>query len=77
MQFSKHKHTSRVIPSVTTTELERAGRRLRSARNAEKKAMEDARVAALAAIEDGVSEASVAKVLGVDRMTVRKWVGKR
>lgn len=59
------------------SELERAGRKLRSARKAEQDAYEQARVAAIAAIADGVPEAVAARELGVNRMTVRKWLGKR
>lgn len=38
---------------------------------------EKAREGALAALAEGESESAVAKALGVDRMTVRKWAGKR
>lgn len=60
-----------------TAELERAGAKLARARNALMKATEDARRAALLALGEGVPEAMVARLLGVDRMTVRKWAGKR
>jgi transposase len=60
-----------------TDNLERAGRKLRSARKAQKDAMEAARLAALEALDHGHSEVEVASTLGVDRMTVRKWGGKR
>jgi len=60
-----------------TDNLERAGRKLRSARKAQKDAMESARAAALEALEQGYTEVEVANTLGVDRMTVRKWNGKR
>lgn len=60
-----------------TDSLERAGRNLRSTRKAADDAYEAARLAALAAISDGVPEAMVARELGVNRMTVRKWQGKR
>ena len=56
--------------------LEQAGRKLRSARRSLQTAMDTARDAALTAIHAGESESAVAKTLGVDRMTVRKWVGK-
>ncbi|WP_372517190.1 helix-turn-helix domain-containing protein [Mycolicibacterium frederiksbergense] len=40
--------------------------------------MNDARTAALDVLDqEGMSEVQVAAVLGVDRMTVRKWRGKR
>lgn len=60
-----------------TDNLKRAGRKLRSARKAEQEAFEAARLAALADLAVGVSEVEIAKELGVDRMTVRKWAGKR
>lgn len=60
-----------------TDELERAGRKLRSARKTEREAMKAARLAALDALELGYTEVEVANTLGVDRMTVRKWGGKR
>jgi hypothetical protein len=62
---------------VTQEELARAGRRLRSARKAEQAALEAAKVAAVQAIKEGQTEVAVAAALGVDRMTVRKWAGKR
>lgn len=60
-----------------TDNLERAGRKLRSARKAQKDALEAARLAALDALACGYAEVEVANTLGVDRMTVRKWAGKR
>lgn len=62
---------------AVTSELERAGRKLRSARKAQKDAMEAAQAAALDALARGYTEVEVANTLGVDRMTVRKWSGKR
>lgn len=38
---------------------------------------EAARLAALEALAQGYTEVQVADTLGVDRMTVRKWNGKR
>lgn len=64
------------IPKVAS-ELQTVGKRLRAARDAQAKAYEAARLAALASLADGVSESQVATDLGVDRMTVRKWQGKR
>jgi uncharacterized protein YjcR len=60
-----------------TSDLERAGRKLRSARKAEQEAFEAASIAAAEAWEACMTEVEIAKVLGVDRMTVRKWRGKR
>lgn len=60
-----------------STEMERAGDRLRRARAAVEKATEEARLMALEALAAGAAESAVARTLGVDRMTVRKWAGKR
>lgn len=57
--------------------LGRAGDRLRRARAALAKAIEEAEAEGLQALADGIPEAAVARTLGVDRMTVRKWAGKR
>jgi predicted transcriptional regulator len=59
------------------TTLAQAGRELRSARKAEQNAYEAARLAAVAAWEAGATEVEIARTLGVNRMTVRKWRGKR
>jgi hypothetical protein len=53
--------------------LDSVGRRVRAGR----RALIEARQIAVMAIEDGASEASAARDLGVDRMTIRKWRGKR
>jgi hypothetical protein len=58
-------------------ELRAAGRRLRNTRKAADDAYEAARLVALAGIADGVPQAVAARELGVDRMTIRKWMGKR
>lgn len=57
--------------------LQRAGKKLQAARAAEQRAFESAKQAAIAAFECGAPEAEIARALGVDRMTVRKWLGKR
>jgi len=57
--------------------LDRAGDRLRRAREALAKAMGEAEAEALRALAAGTPESAVARTLGVDRMTVRKWAGKR
>jgi hypothetical protein len=54
-----------------------AGRRLAAARAEEAAAREQARELAIAAIVAGQTEAGVARALGVDRMAVRNWLGKR
>jgi uncharacterized protein YjcR len=58
------------------TDLDRAGRKLRSARKGLKEAMTEAKSSARTAWESGVTEVEIASTLGVDRMTVRKWRGK-
>lgn len=57
--------------------LQRAGERLRRARAALAQAMAGAEAEGLHALADGVPEVAVARALGVNRMTVRKWAGKR
>lgn len=61
---------------MTATDLTAAGEDLRAARARLGEATETARAAALRALDEGRAEAEVARVLGVDRMTVRKWAGK-
>jgi transposase len=39
-------------------------------------AMKAAKDAAIAAHGDGVTEVDIAQTIGVNRMTVRKWLGK-
>ncbi len=57
--------------------LDRAGEKLRGAREAQRVALESARAAATDSITHGTPESVIAQELGVDRMTVRKWAGKR
>lgn len=54
-----------------------AGRRIESTRAAAGEALAEARRLAADAVASGASEHSVAKALGVNRMTVREWLGKR
>jgi uncharacterized protein YjcR len=42
-----------------------------------RKARDTAKMLAPQAIAAGVAEADIARRLGVDRMTVRSWLGKR
>ncbi len=56
--------------------LAQAGHNLRVARDKLDYAKDDARAAAQAAVKAGDSEVYVAEMLGVTRVTVRKWVGK-
>ena len=57
-------------------ELRAAGDVMHDARRASDKARDIARDLALAAIADGMGEAPVARHIGVDRMTLRRWQGK-
>jgi hypothetical protein len=58
------------------TELELAGRKLRSARQRLDAAMKTAERAATSAHRAGTPETVIAQGLGVNRMTVRRWLGK-
>jgi len=53
-----------------------AGKALADARQRLDLAMKAAELVARCAIDDGLSEVDVARRVGVDRMTVRKWQGK-
>lgn len=53
------------------------GERLRQARGNTTDVLAEAENAALQALHEGATEAGVARALGVDRMTIRKWAGKR
>ncbi len=68
--------TDFALPKIVQ-QLAEAGSALATARYAIDAAMSTAKEAALAAIADGVTEVDIARSLGVDRMTVRKWAGKR
>lgn len=57
--------------------VEAAGQRLSAAKTELDAAYANAREVGLSAIAAGGKEATVARTLGVDRMTVRKWQGKR
>ena len=56
--------------------LERASADLRAARDCLDIAITRASDAAVEAVESGMSEVRVAAALGVNRLTVRKWLGK-
>jgi transposase-like protein len=58
------------------TELELAARKLRSARQRLDTAMQAAEQAAITAHAKGAPETDIARTLGVNRMTVRRWLGK-
>lgn len=56
--------------------LKAAGEPRAQAREERAEAFDEARIAAIAAIADGMTEVEAAKLLGVDRLTVCKWLGK-
>ncbi len=55
----------------------RCGVRLETARKDLKGALDEAKASAVALVEAGVAEAEAARLLNLDRMTVRKALGKR
>lgn len=56
--------------------LERAARRVALARDELAVAMTYATNAAISAHREGMPETEIAKALGVNRLTVRRWLGK-
>lgn len=65
------------MDSYTSAERQQHGRRLVKARVAVTEALRVGQIMAQSAASEGVPETRIAEELGVDRMTVRKWVGKR
>jgi DNA-binding GntR family transcriptional regulator len=61
----------------TGTERQAHASKLARARAAVTEALRVAQVMAQSAYGEGIPETRIAEELGVDRMTVRKWVGKR
>jgi transposase len=58
-------------------ELERAARKRQRTKAAAAQALDELRQEVIKAVtEQGVSEADAARRGGIDRMTVRKWLGK-
>jgi predicted transcriptional regulator len=57
-------------------ELKKAASKIGKARSDLQVAMNAAKDAAIAAHADGVTEVEIAVNLGVNRMTIRKWLGK-
>ncbi|HTY33150.1 hypothetical protein [Mycobacterium sp.] len=57
--------------------IEDTGQLIAEARNDLDLAYAAARAITILAIEDGKSEVAMSQAMGVDRMTIRKWVGKR
>ena len=58
-------------------DVDKAGTALKAARVMEIRARMAAKQIAKLAIEDGATEHGTAKKLGVDRMAIRKWLGKK
>jgi len=56
--------------------LQSIARQIRSARARLEKVMKSAEEAAIDAHNDGVPETEIARELGVNRLTVRRWLGK-
>ena len=66
-----------VVPAVGHEgTLQALGRRLAKARQAEADAMDEIKAALAAAIAAGVTEVDAARLTGLDRMTIRKMLGK-
>ena len=59
------------------TDLEQIGQALAKARAASQEATAAARAAAVAAYEAGQSERQIADTIGVERSTLRVWLGKQ
>lgn len=61
----------------TAAERQAHGKKLAKARATVKEALRLAEILAQSAASEGIPETQIAAELGVDRMTVRKWAGKR
>lgn len=61
----------------TSAERRAYGRKLAKLRAAAEEGLRVAEVMAKSAHSEGIPQVRIAEELGVDRMTVRKWVGKR
>jgi DNA invertase Pin-like site-specific DNA recombinase len=61
---------------MTTSELRQAARNLRAARSRLDAVMVSAKDFAVQAHADGMPETEIAKLFDVNRMTVRRWLGK-
>lgn len=65
------------MDSYTAEERKARVKRYKRHRAAMEEDLRVLKLMALSAIADGVPEVQVATEYGVDRMTVRKWLGKR
>jgi DNA-directed RNA polymerase specialized sigma24 family protein len=68
---------TQVYPPAGSVGLAALGLARRDAKGAYEEATSVLRAAVLRAVEEGRSEAEIAREAGVDRMTVRTWCGKR
>jgi DNA invertase Pin-like site-specific DNA recombinase len=59
-----------------TDSLKQAGRNIQLARQRLERAMSTAEQVTLEAHENGIPETEIARTLGVNRLTVRRWLGK-
>jgi DNA invertase Pin-like site-specific DNA recombinase len=65
------------VNDIDRARLTHMGGRLDKARAKVAELMVEAQRIGLDALSSGATESEVARLLGVDRMTVRKWQGKR
>ena len=65
------------LDHYTDKERRAHGKKFTRARAAATEASRIAQIMAQSAYSEGISETRIAEELGVDRMTVRKWLGKR
>ena len=61
---------------VSAEELAKAGKKWHAAKDRERAMAVELYAAIVQAVKDGMSEVQAAKVAGVDRMTVRRALGK-
>jgi hypothetical protein len=82
LQYPNHPELQRAAVDAAleylrgTSDLAQAGADWGRARDQEQRVRARVRQLAVMAVADEVSERSVARVLGVDRMTLRRWSGK-
>lgn len=62
--------------NTSTASLEDLGRQIAANRDQKATIWETARQAAIAAYDNGTPETHLAVALGVDRNTIRRWLGK-
>lgn len=65
------------MDSYTAAERKAHGKKMARLRAAAAESLRVAKLMAQSAASENIPETQIAAELGVDRMTVRKWVGKR